>query len=213
MKIVTSILILMTIISCNSQIKVKQNKKMKTFDIEAFEKNKNTLNEYFFTTEDGTLVKQYGGEEYYETIKPKDSLFEMYYEYYKNGNLKRELKSFPNDFVIGRIKEYDEQGNLIKEEDLDKSFSFSWEDIKKYLKAHDVKNIKEDVINISRWSDEEETIWTLEFNGKHKDRKGRFVITLDGKTGEELEVKLFKGKKAIGEDGTGSDYEIILKKK
>lgn len=214
MKIVTGILILMTIMSCNSQNKIKQKKTMKTFDIETFEKNKQNGNEYFFTKEDGTIVKQYGNkDEYWETIGHKDSILEYFYEYFKNGKLKRSVKRYPKAFALEILKEYDPQGNLIKETDLDKPFAYTWEDVKEYLKEHGVEDLKKDVINISRWSDDEETTWTLEFNGKYKDIKGRFVITLDGKTGEELEVKLFKGKKAIGGDGTGSDYEIILKKK
>ncbi|XKW97343.1 hypothetical protein R8G64_02315 [Tenacibaculum maritimum] len=52
----------------------------------------------------------------------------------------------------------------------------------------------------------------MEFNGIYNNTKGRFVITLNGKTGEVLEVKLFKGKKALGKTGTIADYQILYKK-
>ena len=211
MKTVTNILILMIIISCNSQNNIKTNTKMKTFDIETFNKNK-INNEYNFNINDSIRIEQSEWEdEYMSTIKNENSLFETLELYYKNGKLKTEIKRFYNRFVI-RYKDYDKKGNVIKEEDLDKPFTYTWEDIKKYLKAHDVEDIKKQVIGISRWADEQETTWTLEFNGKYKDIKGHFVITLDGKTGEELEIKLFKGKKALGKDGTIADYEIIYKK-
>ena len=214
MKILTSILILMTIMSCNSQNKVKQKKTMKTFDIETFEKNK-VGNEYLYELNNNIQVKEiaYGDGSFYQSVKKENAIFQYIYIYHSNGRLKLEGKSFIKQFDIGIWKEYDKQGNLIKEEDLDKPFTYSWEDVKKYLKAHHVDDIKKDVIDISRWSDDKEATWTLEFNGKYKGIKGRLVITLNGKTGEELEVKLFKGKKAIGKDGTGSDYEILYTKK
>jgi len=206
------LLALITLFSCNAQNKTKQNKTMKTFDVETFNENK-TGNEYFFTTNDSTSVKQYENKnEYWETIKPKDSVLENFYEYFKNGKIKRSVKRFPRAFALGSLKEYDEQGNMVKEEDLDRPYTYSWEDVKKYLTLHNVDDIQKQVIDISRWSDEEETTWTLEFNGKYKDLKGRFVITLNGKTGEELEVKLFKGKDALGETGTIAVYDTIYKK-
>jgi len=203
----------MIIISCNSQNNTKTNTKMKTFDIETFNKNKNSLGEYIYISDEGTVIKQQElTGSYWEFYKEEDSYFEKVYEYDKNGKLKSSFFSFPNDFIKGILKEYDNQGNIIKEEDLDKPFTYSWEDIKKYLKAHGVEDIQKQVIGISRRVDEQETTWSLEFNGKYKDIKGHFVITLDGKTGEELEIKLFKGKKALGKDGTIADYEIIYKK-
>ncbi|MCD9582721.1 hypothetical protein LVK05_11815, partial [Tenacibaculum maritimum] len=81
-----------------------------------------------------------------------------------------------------------------------------------YLAKHGVKDLKKQVIGISRWHHQEKATWTLEFNGIYNNTKGRFVITLNGKTGEVLEVKLFKGKKALGKTGTIADYQILYKK-
>ncbi len=213
MKNIYIIAVLITMVNCNSQNKIKTSKTMKTFDIEGFKKNK-TMNSYFFTSNDGISVKQYENEdEYWETIKSVDSVLEYFYEYFKNGKVKRFVKRFPKAFALGNLKEYDEQGTLIKEIDLDAPYTFSWEDIKKYLMDHDVEDIQKQVIGISRWSDANETTWTLDFNGRYKDVKGRFVIVLDGKTGEELIVKLFKGKDALGETGTIAVYDTIYVKK
>ena len=210
MKTVCKIIILITIVSCTSQN--KQNKAMKTFDIETFN-SKEENNHYSYISEDGNEVKQNRAKDYYwETIKPKDSILEFYYEYYQNGKLKRSIKRYPKAFAVGVLKEFDTQGNIVKEENLDKPFTYSWENVKKYLETHKVEDIQKQVIGISRWSDAKSTTWTLEFNGEYEGTKGRLVTKLDGKTGEELEVKLFKGKGAVGETGTTAVYDTLYKK-
>ncbi len=187
---------------------------MKTFDIEGFKNKKNGFGEYTYSIEKGIVIRQQElTDSYWEFYRGESDCFEKIYEYYKNGKLKSSFLSFPNDFIKGILKEYDEQGTLIKEIDLDAPYTFSWEDIKKYLMDHDVEDIQKQVIGISRWSDASETTWTLDFNGRYKDVKGRFVIVLDGKTGEELIVKLFKGKDALGETGTIAVYDTIYVKK
>lgn len=214
------LILLLIFSSCNGQNttsrktdkKIKQEISMRTFDIETFNQH-NQNNEYSFITHDSIEVKQYSNEkEYWETVKPQDSIYEQFYEYFSNGKLKRSVKRYPKSFTIGYLKEYDLEGNLVKQENLDKPFTYTWEKIKEYLKEHKVENIQKQVIDISRWNDHKETTWTLEFNGEYNRTKGRYVITLDGKTGEELEVKLFKGKGALGETGTTAIYDTIYKK-
>jgi len=186
---------------------------MEVFDITKFNENKNEMNAYSFTKDNEEIVYQREKkDEYIQITKQKDSLFEFYNSYFKTGALKSSVKRYPKAFALGNLKEYDEKGNLIKEKNLDKPFTYSWENVKEYLVKHKVSDIQTQVIGISRWSDEKATTWTIEFNGAYDDIKGRYVIKLNGKTGEELEVKLFKGKGAIGETGTTAVYETIYKK-
>ncbi|MFL0107140.1 hypothetical protein [Tenacibaculum maritimum] len=186
---------------------------MESFDIEVFDKNKNAMNEYIYQLNDDTVVKQQELSEcYYSFLKEKKNLFEYVYEYRKDGVLKSSFRSFPNDFIAGILREYDEKGILVKEEDLEKPFVYSWEDIQNYLFNHKVENIQEQVVRISRWSDEEATTWTLDFYGEYDDVKGRFVVLLNGITGEELEVKMFKGKGVVGKTGTKAVYDVLYKK-
>ncbi|MFL0065912.1 hypothetical protein V2595_09765 [Tenacibaculum maritimum] len=207
------VLVVSTICSCNSQHKKKRYKMMESFDIEVFDKNKNAMNEYIYQLNDDTVVKQQELSEcYYSFLKEKKNLFEYVYEYRKDGVLKSSFRSFPNDFIAGILREYDEKGILVKEEDLEKPFVYSWEDIQNYLFNHKVENIQEQVVRISRWSDEEATTWTLDFYGEYDDVKGRFVVLLNGITGEELEVKMFKGKGVVGKTGTKAVYDILYKK-
>ncbi|CAA0161163.1 conserved hypothetical protein [Tenacibaculum maritimum] len=208
-KLIYIIIILIGINGCVAQQKTK--KTMKKFDIATFEKNK-IENEYTFHLDKNILIKQTEWDkEYTSLIRDKNSLFETLELYYKNGELKSEIKRFYKSFVINYI-DYDEQGNLIREENLDTPFTYSWKDITTYLAKHGVKDLKKQVIGISRWHHQEKATWTLEFNGIYNNTKGRFVITLNGKTGEVLEVKLFKGKKALGKTGTIADYQILYKK-
>ncbi|CAA0171456.1 hypothetical protein V2682_01765 [Tenacibaculum maritimum] len=209
MKLMYIIAISFGINGCVAQQKTK--KTMKKFDIATFEKNK-IENEYTFHLDKNISIKQTEWDkEYTSLIRDKNSLFETLELYYKNGELKSEIKRFYKSFVINYI-DYDEQGNLIREENLDTPFTYSWKDITAYLAKHGVKDLKKQVIGVSRWHHQEKATWTLEFNGIYNNTKGRFVITLNGKTGEVLEVKLFKGKKALGKTGTIADYQILYKK-
>ncbi len=213
MKKIYTILILIIVISCNSQNQNKTKVNMKKFDIERFNKNKDSFGEYMFKVDDRVTIKQEElNSSYWEFYTEKDSAFDKVYEYYKDGTLKTSFLSFPNDFAAGVLKEYDEQGRLIKEEDLDKPFTYTWEDVKGYLEEHEVEDIQKQVIGISRRHTSEQTIWILQFKGVYKDISGRFIVTLDGKTGEEIEVKLFKGKAVSKNGGSALSFETLYKK-
>ncbi|KGN75012.1 hypothetical protein HQ47_03640 [Porphyromonas macacae] len=186
----------------------------RVFDVHGFNKNKNEFNEYSFRLNDSIIVRQQETtESFYEFISREGSDFEEVYEYYKTGSLKSSFLYFQYDFMAGIYREYDKNGKLIKEDDLDKDFMFSWENIKQYLVAHDVKSIRNQVISINRAS-HENPVWILEFEGSHKEyKRGIFIITLDGITGEEIEVKLLKGKTSLGETGTIANHEIMYLRK
>ncbi len=219
MRILFILLIILTLNNCKGQEKNKQTnetkkeKIMKTFDIETFNNNKKG-DEYIFKLDENTTVKQQESNAgYFEFIKSDNNDFGVMNRYYnKNGKLMLTVEYFPNDFIVGIKKEYDEQGNLIKETDLDKPFTYTWEDIKKYLKQHKVEDLHKDIVGVQRFDNPNKTYWELEFQGEYKELKGQFLVELDGKTGEELLVKLFKGKDSEGEVGTIAVYDTIYKK-
>jgi len=219
MRILFTVLIILTLNNCKGQEnnkqtnKPKKEKTMKTFDIETFDKNK-IGNEYNYTSKNSKKVRQIKLKNgYIETIQEKNNLFELFNNYDKKGKLKLTVKRFPRFFILGIQKEYDKQGNLIKETDLDKPFTYTWEDIKKYLEKHDVKDFEKDIVGIQRFDNPDKTYWELKFKGEYKNVKGQFLIELDGKTGEELLVKIFKGKGSEGEVGTIAIYDTIYQKK
>lgn len=228
MKAIISILIFIILNGCkgqNPKTKIdntsKQDTIMKTFDIETFNKNKNHLNEYNFNISDTISVSQWENKQgFIEVIRTKNDLFEDFYAYYKTGLLKLNVKRYPNSFFKGTLREYNENNELVKEENLDKPYPFSWEKVKEYLTQHEVEDFQNHIISIRRYNEPEATeyikkgpYWELSFKGKYKEIRGQFFIELDGITGEELLVKKFKGKGASGEDATIALYDIIYEKK
>ncbi|GGX30769.1 hypothetical protein [Aquimarina muelleri] len=176
MKLKIAILLILSVINCKSQDFPKKEP-MAVFDIETFEKHK-IDNEYNFILKDSTTVRQLEWEYEYEEIrKKKTSYFEIYKSFYKSGELKMLVERLPNRFVK-YIKEYDEQGNLIKETDYDKGFDYTWEDLLKLLKKREV-DIK-DTDNTTIRKDEGE--WWVYYV------KGLYIynIRIDGKTGKIL---------------------------
>ncbi|MCF6350837.1 MAG: hypothetical protein L3J23_07395 [Flavobacteriaceae bacterium] len=145
-----SLLIIIVMASCKAQNNNTKQDTMKTFDIETFEKNKNRLNDYTFITQDSTTIAQdewqFG---YEETIKPKNSYFQTFNKYYRNGKLKLTGDFFPNDFEKGTWKEYNQQGALIKETDYDKPFKFTFKDILKFIKKRNI-DMNGDYFEITR---------------------------------------------------------------
>ena len=82
MKNIYAIIVLITMVNCNSQNKIKQNKTMKIFDIEKFkEKNKN-YNSKTITLDNDTEVFQFGNQEngFVEYYTYKDNYFKDYYD-------------------------------------------------------------------------------------------------------------------------------------
>ena len=145
MKKITVIALTILFSSCNAQ-KIRT---MGKFDIAAFNKNKNHLNRYIDTLDNGTIIEQRESANFYEEIvKLKDSYFEKYRRYYKNGNLQLEGEYLNNDFQKGIWKEYNKKGELLEETDYDKGFEYTWEDLLEYLQKRkvDIKDTDNTII-------------------------------------------------------------------
>ena len=133
---VLNFLLFLISFSCSAQ---KQNV-IKNFNIETFNENKNNINEYTYLTKDSTRVEQnrwqFGFE---EVITKNKALLSTYNKYYESGKIKFTGDFFPNDFEKGIWKEYDEQGNLIKETNYDALYKFTWEDILKLMEERGIE--------------------------------------------------------------------------
>ncbi|SIS48019.1 hypothetical protein SAMN05421766_102203 [Zobellia uliginosa] len=186
----TILLVLFT--NCKAQNDPQKTTKMKTFDIETFNKNKNRLNEYTFISDDSTVTKQSDDVyEYYETVKSKESFFQSINRYYKSGNIKLEGQIFQNFFQKGIWKEYDEKGNLIKETDYDAPYKFIWEDILKLIKNRKLdmdaygfevtRSFGFGTENIGK--ETEKPFWAITYNKSEEDML-LGVIIIDGITGK-----------------------------
>ena len=163
--IIYSLLIITLITSCKAQNNNKKQNTMKTFDIETFNKNK-IQNTYNYITTDSTVVKQYENSgEYREITKVKNSYFQTRNRYYKNGKLKSTVQDFPNNFLAGVMKEYDQKGTLIKETDYDKPFTFK--DILKFIKKRDIDMNASEFI-LSRGKSTGRLTWDITWEKKIK---------------------------------------------
>lgn len=176
-----SLLIITLITSCKAQNNNKKQNTMKTFDIETFNKNK-TQTEYNFITKDSTVIEQDEDyDEYYETIKPKNSYFQTINRYYKSGKLKSTVERFPNNFLAGILKKYDQQGTLIKETDYDKPFKFTFDDILKFIKKRGIDMKAHDFI-LSRGKINGKLSWDITW--EKEDKTGLRRAWIDGVTGK-----------------------------
>ncbi|WP_378298294.1 hypothetical protein [Aquimarina hainanensis] len=156
---------------------------MKTFDIKTFEKNKNHLNEYIFLEKDSTKIFQKKRHsEFKEVIISSNSYFQTINRYYLSGKFKSSVKYFPNQFLKGLLKEYDEQGNLIKETNYDAPYKFTWEDILKLIKE---RKLDMDAYGflITRGTSDNGTAWSITYNKSEEDML-LGVIIIDGITGK-----------------------------
>ncbi|WP_222931358.1 hypothetical protein [Xanthovirga aplysinae] len=163
---------------------------MKTFDIENFNKQMTLSPQYEgFYLEDSTYIKQFaaGGEgkdKLYVEFEspPSPALFQTYRVFYYNGKLKLEGLQFPNDFEKGIWREYDEQGNLIKETNYDEPFKFSFEDILHWIEERDI-DMKAFDFRIARGIDDYgKPGWDITW--ERADKKGLRRAFIDGITGE-----------------------------
>ncbi len=140
MKIIVLYSVLFLLLTnCKAQHNPQQTVTKKTFDIENFEKNKSHLNEYMFYENNGVKVFQKKRHsEFKETISYPDSYIQTINRYYLSGKFKSTVKCYPNRFLSGVMKEYDEQGHLIKETDYDAPYKFTWEDILAFIKKRNI---------------------------------------------------------------------------
>lgn len=170
--------LLITLNACTAQ----KDTKMKTFDIENFNKNKNHLNHHSFIKNDSTSVKQsrwqFGFE---EIITKKDNLISTYYKYYESGKLKIEGDFFPNDFEKGIWKEYDEQGKILKETNYDALYKFTWEDILEFITKRKI-DINGNNFEVGRNIVEGRPVWGITYNKKETDMLS--MIGIYGDNGE-----------------------------
>lgn len=136
-------------------------------DIERFNRNKD-VDEYCFTEYDGTKVRQIKATDYYweESIKPHD-VFQLYREFYLNGNIKRKgIQYYNGNFQKGVWTSYDEEGRVTESVDYDIPFkNCPWEYILQYTRDRKI-NLYHESTNIDRYIDEEtkKPVWDIRWS-------------------------------------------------
>lgn len=178
-----------------------------TFDIKRFDKNKDEAEDYDYTLENGSRIREFGDEEsgYFSEEIPKNNLFTIAKVFYTNSNIKSKGPKFKDDCEIGIWYDFDEKGRFIKEIDLDKPFKITIEDIIEFLKKNEA-DLFSNFTSINRSYDEEtkKGTWDLIYRGKYKDKLGMFSIEIDDSTFEITRVI-----KILGKEG---EKEILFEK-
>ena len=83
-----------------------------------------------------------------------ESLFGEYRFYFPNGNIQESGEYFVKEFDCGIWREYDIEGNLIKETDMDKPYKkYSWQNILLFIKEHNIDLYDEQTF-VDRYVDE-----------------------------------------------------------
>ena len=121
----------------------QEDTKMEQFDIETFNRNKDKYI-WLQTLPDGTEIIQresHGDGYLVETTPPHSACTNI-----KLFNYEGKLSGTAQRFFsmhVGVIKEYDDQGNIIKKHDQDKEFTFSVDDLAKKMQDEYGVNIKD----------------------------------------------------------------------
>ncbi|SHH06791.1 toxin-antitoxin system YwqK family antitoxin [Chryseobacterium vrystaatense] len=202
MKKYVFILVLAINISCNAQNKPLMipeiDNKFEKFDSVKFNESKkqnpNVLREFLYN---GTYIEKDQGTygKGYLATSP-NSYYTITKIYYPNGNIKSKGISLnTGTFKKGVWYEFDEQGNLIKETDYDKPFTFTFEDILKFCEKHGIKINKGPILQNTGWHNDifrdiqnGHPIWRIEYLKKADLVE---VIKIDGVTGKVLETSSY----------------------
>ncbi len=157
-----------------------ESKSSDTFDIEKFNRLEKG-GEYRDTLKDGTIIRRMSSDTDFSEFEnpPPPSILRVYRSFHLNGKLKMKGISFPNSVALGVWREYDKEGNLIKEENHDEGYEYSFEDIVSFMRLRNV-----DLFH--RYTDimRNKGVWNLVYVKGESYPKHIYNIKIDGKTGK-----------------------------
>ena len=187
------LILLLTIISCNSQIQKNKNIKTKdmiTKDFERFDFNellrngkitkegsqKGIRDSYDYTKKEGHLIKYLTGvpKEYYSSRQySSDNYYVIVKQYNGEAIIKEKGICFNSlgETRLGVWYEYDENGHLIKETNYDKNYKFSFNQVLDFCMSKKMILEKGDIpkteggfhTKIRRYSLENKPVWIIEY--------------------------------------------------
>ncbi len=152
---------------------------------------KNEIGDVFYYYKDGSFLQMWKGKtSFVYKYYPFNSFFYLYKGFYSsNKYIKEKGINYVRGFAKGLWYDFDEKGHLIKTTDYDAPFTFSFEDILAYCRAHRIEVTKGYQRigfhnRIHRFVNADGSCyWTIE----HLKRDDLIeAIYLDGKTGKEI---------------------------
>ena len=139
---------------------------------------------YLEKNDDGYLKKRWR----------EDSLFGEYRYYFLNGNIQESGEYFLREFKCGVWREYDIEGNLIKETDMDKPHRmYSWQNILLFIKEHNIDLYDEQTF-VDRYVDELNVpYWYVRW--RNMDKHIFRGVTIDARNGRVVEDDMLQPEK------------------
>ncbi len=168
---------------------IKSDVIMENFNIEVFNKNKNSTGNYSYILENKAVVTQFGNSEtgYFEYTREPKSLFEKRKAFFPSGKLKLKGQVYSNFFQAGVWYYYSRNGTLEKTIDYDSPYKFTWEQVKEYCSANSIK-LELSSTRISRDNIDNKPVWTISWlHGNATIRE----VKINATSGEFIGEKLF----------------------
>ena len=139
---------------------------------------------YLEKNDDGYLKKRWR----------EDSLFGEYRYYFLNGNIQESGEYFLREFKCGVWREYDIEGNLIKETDMDKPYRmYSWQNMLLFIKEHNIDLYDEQTF-VDRYVDELNVpYWYVRW--RNMDKHIFRGVTIDARNGRVVEDDMLQPEK------------------
>ncbi|MCY0977040.1 hypothetical protein OUO26_06770 [Chryseobacterium sp. CY350] len=174
--------------------------KTEYFDIKKFYQNNEDGLGKTYETENGTKTEESAGDEggwFMSNSTLKSSLFTIHKEFNLKGIIQEKWVNFRNGGgAVGIKYKFDDLGKLIKEDDTDKNFKITPQDVIKFCQENNI-DLFSDYTFIERFIDEKtkESFYNVNYRGKYEEKFGaRIVIQLDGNSGEIQKVICINGK-------------------
>ena len=205
-KVIYIILFGLSIVGCTTNKYLPKKYKIgevEYFDKEFYEKNKNRFKEVLIKNDDMEIFQTYNKEWYGEFITYYKKNYSIDKWFYPNGIIMERGKTYyPSGFEIGIWEYFDEAGNLIKTEDMDKRYKLSYKKAMRKVLRYYCFSKKDLMIEIMPGNDR--LFWVFSKNGKSK--------AVDMNTGKVYDASVREsGRVSRGKDGL--DYIEEARKK
>ena len=197
-KVIYIILFGLLIVSCTTNKYLPKKYKIgevEYFDIEEFERIKDKkYGSYYLNKEDTVEILKTKNKEWYGdyvTLYKKN--YSIIKRFYPNGIIMERGKTYyPSGFEIGIWEYFDEAGNLIKTEDMDKKYKLSYKKAMRKVLRYYCFSKKDLMIEIMPGNDR--LFWVFSKNGKSK--------AVDMNTGKVYDASVREsGRVSRGKDG------------
>ena len=172
--------------------------KTEYFDIKYFDEHKNEDGDLIYTDKRGSNINMFGDSEsvYVSNETPKNSFYTIYKQYNYKGVIQEKWVNFRNGGgPVGIKYEYDDNGKLIKETDMERNYKITPQDVIAFCKEKGIDLFSNYTTIDRNYNDNPMNLYIINYRGKYGEKFGaRIIIVLSGITGEIQKVTCINGK-------------------